>query len=90
DEAAQRAESARVLDEQLADLRAMSADLDMLSELMAGLKVDDATARTGVVEAISAIYARLNQTRARAEQRRRNLGSAEAVAQFAAQFALFS
>ncbi|WWW34931.1 hypothetical protein V8017_18705 [Stenotrophomonas rhizophila] len=62
----------------------------MLSELMAGLKVDDATARTRVVEAISAIYARLNQTRARAEQRRRSLGSAEAVAQFAAQFALFS
>jgi len=90
DEAAQQAESARVLDEQLAGLRAMSADLDMLSELMAGLKVDDATARTRVVEAISAIYARLNQARARAEQRRRSLGSAEAVAQFAAQFALFS
>ncbi|MEG2804353.1 DNA repair ATPase [Stenotrophomonas sp.] len=90
DQAAQQAESARVLDEQLAGLRGMAADLDMLSELMAGLKVDDATARTRVVEAISALYARLNQTRARAEQRRRTLGSAEAVAQFAAQFALFS
>ncbi|MGH8037603.1 MAG: DNA repair ATPase [Stenotrophomonas sp.] len=90
DEAAQQAQSARVLDEQLAGMRAMSADLDMLSGLMAGLKVDDATERTRVVEAISAVYARLNQSRARAEQRRRSLGSAEAVAQFAAQFALFS
>lgn len=90
DEAAQQAQSARVLDEQLAGMRDMAADLDMLSGLMAGLKVDDATARTRVVEAISAVYARLNQTRARAEQRRRSLGSAEAVAQFAAQFALFS
>jgi len=90
DEAAQQAESARVLDEQLAGMRAMAADLDMLSTLMAGLKVDDASARTRVVESISAVYARLNQSRVRAEQRRRTLGSAEAVAQFAAQFALFS
>lgn len=90
DAAAQAAESARVLDEQLAGMRAMAADLDMLSALMAGLKVDDATARTRVVEAISAVYAKLNQSRVRAEQRRRTLGSAEAVAQFAAQFALFS
>ena len=68
----------------------MASDLDMLSELMAGLKVDDATARTRVVESISVVYGRLNQARARADQRRRSLGSAEAVAQFAAQFALFS
>lgn len=79
-----------MLDEQLAGMRAMAADTDMLSTLMAGLKVDDATARTRVVESISAVYARLNQSRVRAEQRRRTLGSAEAVAQFAAQFALFS
>jgi hypothetical protein len=90
DEAAQQAQSARQLDEQLEGLRGMAADLDMLSELMAGLKVDDATARTRVVESISVLYGRLNQARARADQRRRSLGSAEAVAQFAAQFALFS
>ncbi|WP_447935276.1 DNA repair ATPase [Stenotrophomonas lactitubi] len=90
DEAAQQAASARQLDEQLDGLRGMAGDLDMLSELMAGLKVDDATARTRVVESISLLYGRLNQARARAEQRRRSLGSAEAVAQFAAQFALFS
>lgn len=90
DEAAQQAQSARQLDEQLQGLRGMATDLDMLSELMAGLKVDDATTRTRVVEAISLLYGRLNQVRARAEQRRRTLGSAEAVAQFAAQFALFS
>ncbi|KRG53119.1 DNA repair ATPase [Stenotrophomonas beteli] len=90
DEAAQQAQTARQLDEQLEGLRGMAADLDMLSELMAGLKVDDATARTRVVESISVLYGRLNQARARADQRRRSLGSAEAVAQFAAQFALFS
>ena len=89
DAAAQEADTARALARQLGDMQAMSAELDMLSELMASLKVDDATRRTRVVEAISALYARLNQARARAEQKRRSLGSAEAVAQFGAQFALF-
>jgi len=90
DAAAQQAQTAKALAGQLQGMQAMSAELDMLSELMAGLKVDDATERTRVVEAISAIYARLNQARARADQRRRTLGSAEAVAQFGAQFSLFS
>ncbi|MGY1518925.1 DNA repair ATPase [Luteimonas sp. A482] len=89
DAVAQQADTARVLAEQLSAMQAMSAELDMLSELMASLKVDDATQRTRVVEAISALYARLNQARARADQKRRSLGSAEAVAQFGAQFALF-
>ncbi|TDK19559.1 AAA family ATPase [Luteimonas aestuarii] len=87
--AAQDAPSARALAAELQRMQAMSGELDMLSELMASLKVDDATQRTRVVEAISSLYARLNQARARAEQRRRTLGSAEAVAQFGAQFTLF-
>ncbi|XTQ92941.1 DNA repair ATPase [Xanthomonas sacchari] len=89
DAAAQAAATARGLSEQVQAMQAMSADLDLLSELMAGLKVDDATERTRVVEALSEVYARLNQARARAEQRRKSLGSAETVAQFGAQFALF-
>jgi hypothetical protein len=89
DERSQRAETAREIGEAVAALEAMSADLDMLSELMATLKVDDAVRRTRVVEAISAVYARLNGARARAEGRRKSLGSAEATAQFGAQLALF-
>ncbi|HEV2146765.1 MAG TPA: DNA repair ATPase [Longimicrobiaceae bacterium] len=89
DARAQQAETASALGETLAALEAMSADLEMLSELMATLRVDDAVQRTRVVEAISAIYAGLNQARARAGQRRRTLASSEAVAQFGAQFALF-
>lgn len=89
DARAQQAETAKEIGEALEALRAMSGDLDMLSELMATLRVDDAVRRTRVVDAISALYARLNQARARAEGRRKTLGSAEAVAQFGAQFALF-
>ncbi|WP_374379305.1 DNA repair ATPase, partial [Pseudomonas fluvialis] len=90
DEQAQKAASVVQLAEPLAALQTMAADLDMLSALMASLKIDDATQRTRIVESISEIYARLNQARARAEQRRKGLGSAESVAQFGAQFKLFS
>lgn len=90
DEQAQKAATVAQLSEPLAALQTMAADLDMLSGLMASLKIDDATQRTRIVESISEIYARLNQAKARAEQRRKGLGSSETVAQFGAQFKLFS
>lgn len=89
DAQAQQAVSVAQLEEPLKQMQAMSGDLDMLSQLMATLRVDDATQRTRIVEAISGIYSRLNQAKARAEQRRKGLGSAETVAQFGAQFTLF-
>ncbi|MFZ5636167.1 MAG: DNA repair ATPase [Pseudomonadota bacterium] len=89
DAQAQKATSVAALREPLQRMQALSTDLDMLSELMATLKVDDATRRTRIVESISTIYAKLNQAKARAEQRRKALGSDEAVAQFGAQFTLF-
>ncbi|WP_313302598.1 DNA repair ATPase [Diaphorobacter sp.] len=90
DQQAQGASTVVQLAEPLAEMTRMSAALDMLSELMNSLKIDDATQRTQVVDRISGIYARLNQVRARAEQRKSSLGSSEQVAQFAAQLALFS
>ena len=90
DAQAQKAESVSQLNEPLAALQAMAGNLDMLSGLMASLPIDDATQRTAIVESISEVYARLNQAKARAEQRRKGLGSAETVAQFGAQFKLFS
>ncbi|RNF82377.1 DNA repair ATPase [Montanilutibacter psychrotolerans] len=89
DTQAQQAVSAAELARTLAQMQSMSADLDMLSALMATLKVDDATQRTRIVESISQVYARLNQAKARADQRRKQLGSSEAIAQFGAQFTLF-
>ena len=88
DSEAQAAAGAAALRAPLEAMAALAADLDMLSTLMAGIEIDDAAQRTRIVEAISEVYARLNQTRARADQRRRALGADEAVAQFGAQFAL--
>ncbi|MEZ5536790.1 MAG: DNA repair ATPase [Thiolinea sp.] len=78
------------LEEVLAVQEKMAADLDLLSELMATLKVDDANVRTKVIDDISGIYARLNQLRARTTHRKKEIGRSEAVAQFGVQFKLFS
>ncbi len=71
-------------------LESMSAGLDLLSELMATLKVHDATVRTRIIDTISQIYGRLNQSKANAKHKQQSLGSKEALAQFSAQFKLFS
>src|SRR5690606_5646689 len=63
-----------------------SQGLGLVSELLAGLQEGDATTRTRIIDGVSELYARINQRRARADNKRREIGSAEAVAQFAAQF----
>jgi len=74
----------------ISEIEQTTESLDLLSELVTTLPIDDATIRTNVVDAISEIYAKLNQVKARANNKRKNLGSEEAVAQFSAQFKLFS
>lgn len=89
DAEAGKAQGVAQLKAPLEGMAQLSLDLDLLSNLLAGLPIEDAQQRTQVVETISELYARLNQARARAEQQRKSLGSREAVAQFGAQFALF-
>ena len=67
-----------------------ASGLDLLSELMGTLKVDDATVRTRIIDAISQVYSKLNQSKATAKHKQKSLGSEEAIAQFSAQFKLFS
>ena len=64
--------------------------LDLLSEIVASLKVNDANVRTSIIDAISDIYAKLNQLRSKAKNKAKNVGRDEAVAQFSAQFKLFT
>lgn len=71
-------------------LEQLSEGLDLLTEILNGLKVEDATIRTKIIDDISEIYAKLNQTKAHGRNRRKQLGSGEASAEFAAQFRLFS
>ena len=71
-------------------IEGIASGLDLLTELMATIKVDDATVHTQIIDAISEVYSRVNQSRARATHKQKNLGSEEAVAAFGAQFKLLS
>ena len=71
-------------------LEELSLGLDLLTEILNGLKVEDATVRTKIIDDISEIYSKLNQVKAKGRQKRKQLGSGEASAEFAAQFRLFS
>ncbi|HEQ1859834.1 TPA: DNA repair ATPase [Providencia alcalifaciens] len=90
EELIEKAQTSAQLDAPMNDMEKMSADLDMLSNLMASLSFDDVTLQTHIIDAISHIYAQLNQSRARLQQKRKSQTSVESVAQFGAQFRLFS
>lgn len=90
EEQMESAQNSAQLDIPMNGMEKMSADLDMLSNLMASLKFDDVTQQTNIIDAISQIYAQLNQSRARLQQKRKSQSAVETVAQFGAQFRLFS
>jgi len=72
-----------------ADLDGVNDGLALLSEIVAGLKVDDPTARTRILEGVSEVYAQLNRARAILSARTRDLRGSEGRAEFGAQFKLF-
>ncbi|MFT4705709.1 MAG: MoxR-like ATPase, partial [Bradymonadia bacterium] len=71
-------------------LDAAAGGLEVLSDVVANLDVDDPTSRTTILGNISEVYGLLNRVRASAESRRTTIGSAEGRAEFSAQFTLFS
>ncbi len=74
----------------LEEIESTASALDLISELMTTIQIEDSTIRTQIIDAISEVYAKLNQCRAKTENKRKALGSDEAIAQFSAQFKLFS
>ena len=74
----------------LAALSQVSDGLNLLTEVLNELRVDDATVRTSILDRIAGCFGRLNQAKAEAELKRKSLGAREAVAEFAAQFRLLS
>ena len=83
-------ETVAAVEPQLQKLEEIAEGLDLLSELIATLKIDDATVQTRIVSSISDVYSKMNQTRAVCKRHRDKLGSAESIEQFAAQLKLFS
>ncbi|MBE0535295.1 MAG: DNA repair ATPase [Phycisphaerae bacterium] len=62
--------------------------LEMLTEIVSNLKIDDATQTVAVVDNISLVYSRLNQVRSALKNRTNELGAIEGRAEFAAQIKL--
>ena len=68
----------------------LAQGLDLISEMMATLKVEDATLQTRIVDSVSELYGKLNQQKAELDHQRKNMGSAEATAQFGARLKLLN
>lgn len=77
-------------DEVATALDQAAGELEMLIEIVGGLKIADATQTTAIIERISALYARLNGTRGSLRNKRKELARGEGEAQFAAQMKLLS
>lgn len=73
----------------LDELDRTGAGLDLLTELLGTLNVGDAVLRTRILDAIAALYGRVNQLRAEARIKRNELAAREGAAEFGAQFKLF-
>jgi hypothetical protein len=67
-----------------------AGELEMLTDTVSNLKIDDATQRTELIDRISRIFSSLNRVRATLKNRIKELGSREGAAEFASQLKLLS
>lgn len=72
------------------ELDRAGGELEMLIDIVGNLRIEDATETTKIIDAISAIYSRLNSVRAQLKNRRLELAKQEGEAQFGAQLQLMS
>jgi hypothetical protein len=75
------------LDEELAEL---GGRLDLLTDVVNNLNIEDTTKTTEIVDRITDVYGGVNRTKAIARGLRQNLGKGEASAEFAAQYKLLT
>jgi hypothetical protein len=73
----------------LEELVATTTGLQLLTEVTGQLKIDDANARTAILEAIAAMLGTLNRARAVLEQKKKALLQKEGASEFSAQMKLF-
>lgn len=86
-ESIQKVSEADLLEKEVSET---AGGLETLVETLNSLPMEDATETTRILDAISAVYTLLNQTRAAIRSRRKDLGSLEAQAKFAASLRLLA
>ncbi|HEY0158427.1 MAG TPA: DNA repair ATPase [Thermoanaerobaculia bacterium] len=74
----------------VAELEAVVASLNLLTEVVGGLQIDDPTVRISILERVSTLMGAANRVRALVLNRRKEVLGKEQVAEFGVQFALFS
>ncbi len=72
------------------EIEGLGDGLKVLAEVVSGLQVGDAVARTKILEDISEVMAHQGRVRATFQSKRKELLTSEGRAEFAAQFKLFS
>ena len=71
-------------------LDGVNESLDLLTELVNTLKIEDATQTARIIENLSALYSRVNQIKAVFNKHRKSLMSQEVMLEFTAQFKLIN
>lgn len=64
--------------------------LDLLTNILSTLEVEEAPERTIILEKVAEIYAQVNQVKAKSRNKLKAIQATESVAEFGAQFKLFS
>lgn len=71
------------------EVNQISADLELLIDIVNNLEIEDTAHSTKIIDGISAIFSELNKVKSALKRKMASLGSAEAQADFAAQIKLF-
>ncbi|HET8773683.1 MAG TPA: DNA repair ATPase, partial [Thermoanaerobaculia bacterium] len=74
----------------VAELEGVVASLNLLTEILGTLQIDDPTVRIAILDRISALMSGANRVRALVANRRKELLGKERVAEFGVQFQLFA
>ncbi|WP_326983949.1 DNA repair ATPase [Chryseobacterium sp. MYb264] len=82
----EKAIDAKTIEEEINNL---SAQLELLVDIVNNLKIEDTSQSTQIIENISLIFARLNQERLELSKRKREISGKELSADFQAQMTLF-
>jgi hypothetical protein len=72
------------------ELEAVVASLNLLTEVVGALQIDDPTVRISILERVSTLMGASNRVRALVASRRKEVLGKEQVAEFGVQFALFA
>ncbi len=76
---------AKQLQQQVAET---ASDLEMLTEIVSNLKIEDATQTIAIIDNISLVYAEVNQVKSALKNKLKEIGRVEGQAEFSSQFKL--